>query len=299
MTTLALSAPSPALAEIRRWYDDAPAYAATAILLALLAVPTFAALLLDARTIDDISGWTKPLKFQLALSVYAGTLAFYARFIRETVRDDRLWRLFTALVVFCIFAETAWLVFAAGLGERAHFNTSHALLTPVYPVMGILATILTAATAQFAWGIHRHATRLEPALRSGLVWGLGLTLPLTLVTAFWLSTGAGHHVEPGAIADVLANGPAAGTSVNPLAGTLGSDANGATLFGWARENGDLRVAHFFATHAMHGVPLLALVFAALGAKGAWSGRIAAFGWTALVAATFAQALAGRPFLPFP
>lgn len=212
----------------------------------------------------------------------------------------RLWKAFTAVVIFCIAAETIWVLFAASIGERSHFNFDHALLTPIYSLMGVFAVILTAASSQYAWGIHRHGTIASPILKSGVVWGLALTLPLTVLTAMWLSSGAGHHVQPGTIADILANGPGPGTRANPLAGTLGSDLGGSLLFGWSRTGGDLRVSHFFATHALHAVPIITFAIFALGWRSRWTAPVVAMGWTALVAFTFAQAMLGLPaFAWFP
>jgi len=289
MTQAAVAAAPPAgpLAGLRREAGrlrrDAPGYAGTALLLAAFAVPTLVAHGLDARTIDGVGVWAKPLKFQLALGVYCLTLAFYARFVPRRVRDGRGWRAFTALVIAAVLIEAAWVAGAAFLGERAHYNFTHALLAPAYPVMGLLATVLTAATAQYAWAMHRH-THLSPAaLKGGLVLGLGLTLPLTLATAFYLSAGAGHHVV-------------AGVAEGVIRGSGGVDAGGLALFGWSRGDGDLRVAHFFATHALHGVPLLALALASLGWKGRGAARAAALAWTSLVGFAFVEALAGYPFL---
>ena len=69
--------------------------------------------------------------------------------------------------------------------------------------------------------------------------------------------------------------------------------------GWSRDAGDLRVAHFLATHALHAIPLAGLIAAALIPKQAtravW---LASTLYALLIAATFTQALQGRPFLPF-
>lgn len=89
-----------------------------------------------------------------------------------------------------------------------------------------------------------------------------------------------------------------------LAGAPGHAVGQATrhlwLMGWARDAGDLRVAHFLSTHALHALPLAGLALAAaLPARAATAGVwLAAAAYVALVAGTFAQAMAGRPFLPF-
>ncbi|KJV10327.1 hypothetical protein VZ95_05735 [Elstera litoralis] len=42
-------------------------------------------------------------------------------------------------------------------------------------------------------------------------------------------------------------------------GGIASDAGGLPIVGWARDGGDLRVAHFFGLHLMQALPLLALL----------------------------------------
>jgi hypothetical protein len=100
-------------------------------------------------------------------------------------------------------------------------------------------------------------------------------LPLTLVTAGTLAENGGHWVG----------------------GTL-DDTSGLPIFGWSRDGGDLRVAHFFAVHAMHFIPAFGLASIAFFGP-ARRGPVLAFAvfyvyWVAFV---FLQALEGRPF-PF-
>jgi hypothetical protein len=68
--------------------------------------------------------------------------------------------------------------------------------------------------------------------------------------------------------------------------------------GWARDGGDLRVAHFFATHAMHFIPLAGLlaVIALPDRRARVVVYAASAGVTAFVIFTFVQALMGQPFL---
>ena len=69
------------------------------------------------------------------------------------------------------------------------------------------------------------------------------------------------------------------------------------MLGWARDGGDLRVAHFFATHAMHFVPAVGFVAARTLAERAarWTVVTAALGVVILVAYAFVEALMGLPF----
>ena len=50
----------------------------TAVVLALLTVPFGLALAIDGRTIGGELIWVKPMKFAVALTIYLGTLAWFA-----------------------------------------------------------------------------------------------------------------------------------------------------------------------------------------------------------------------------
>ena len=260
---------------IARLAADSPRYAPLAILLVLAMVPLSLAFALDARVFQGINVWIKPLKFHAALVVYLLTLAWFARFAAPEVTGRPWWRWHERAVVVAVVLELVWIVGAAAVATGSHFNRSTPLMGAIYGFMGLAAILLTSASATMAFAIHRHrGGTLSPAVRAGLVWGLALTLPLTLVTAGTLSGMGSHWV-----------------------GGSASDAGGLPLMGWSRDGGDLRVAHFFATHALHVVPVVALGCARLFGREALAPvRVAALAYTAFVAGTFVQALMGRPFL---
>ncbi len=260
---------------LSRLSRDEPVWTATALALLALALPSAFAALVDPRLTNDIAVWTKPLKFQVSLAVYLLTLAFFARYLPTGVTSTRWYRFYALAVAAAIGLEVAWVMGAAILGTPAHFNQS-AAGEAIYMLMGALATLLTSASAVYAFQIARNGeTGLSPAVKSGIVWGLALTLPLTLVTAGTMSSFEGHWV-----------------------GGMRSDSAGLAVFGWARDGGDLRVAHFFSTHAMHFLPVFGLASAAVfGASRRLPVRVAAVAFVLFVSAVFAQALMGRPFLP--
>jgi hypothetical protein len=260
---------------LSRLATDSPLYARLGLLMFLAMAPTFAAASLDDRLFHGVSVWQKPLKFEFALGVYLLTLAFFARFVPVSVRGSRSNRIFEIVVALAIVSEMLWIGAAAYLGVASHFNTQETFFVLLYPVMGLMATILTSATAVQAFAIRgNQETGLSPALKAGIVLGLALTLPLTLISAGFMSSVGSHWV-----------------------GGAASDAGGLTLMGWARDGGDLRVAHFFATHAMHAIPAFALVSASV--FGAYNRRpVAVFAvlYVVFVIGVFIQALAGRPFI---
>jgi hypothetical protein len=258
---------------LARVWDDAPALSALTLLMALAAVPLLAAFVLDPRQFNAEPMWLKPLKFHLALVVFIGTLAVFARWMPEGLMDSRGWRLFEGAVIACTVAELVWIGGAAAFGVASHFNTTP-VWSAIYPVMGIAATLLTSAALVMGIAIARNpGTGLPPALHLAIWLGLVLTFVLTMVAAWPMASGAGHHVGVPVTGDRL------------------------PLMGWSREVGDLRVAHFFATHALHFLPLAGLLALwlpdAAGKTAVWA---AGAGWTALVIGTMVQAYAGRPFL---
>ena len=257
-----------------RMTRDAPAFTGLGLFIAISALPLIAASLLDPREFLNAPVWQKPLQFHLALSTYILTLAFFARFLPQGMAPRR-WRIYATVVCFCIVAELLWVGGAAAFGTASHFNTANPVMAALYGLMGVFAVILTSPSLVMGIAIARNPnTGLAPALRLSIVLGLILTFLLTLIAAGTMSSGTGHLIST----------PTTHASV--------------PILGWSREVGDLRTAHFFATHALHALPLIG--FAASRLLPTSSARtaiwISAAAYTALVAFTMAQAFQGRPFL---
>jgi hypothetical protein len=261
---------------LRRFRAAEPRLFDLGALLLIAMLPTGFAALVDARTFLGVDIWEKPLKFEFALAVYLLTLVLFAPLLPAGTTSRRWYRLYVGAVLVAILAEMIWIAGAAAVGTASHFNAGP-VGQVVYPLMGMLATLLTSLTAVYAWQIARNpSTGLSPAVKEGVVLGLALVLPLTLLTAGTLASGTGHWV-----------------------GGSASDAGGLALMGWSRDGGDLRVAHFFASHAMHFIPAFALISArTLGETNRAPVRLFALLFCGLVAFTLVQALKGLPFLAF-
>lgn len=275
---IALSAPSLwLLAFFRR----EPALAGTALALIALMAPTAVALGLDDRTLQGVNVWMKPLKFEIALVVYTATLAWFAGWLPEGTTTRRWYRIFVGLMVLSTAAEMTWLLYAAANGVASHFNRDHPVLRAIYPAMGLIAIFLTSATLVHAWLIARdRASRLDPVFRLSLVIGLGATFAATVLAAGAMAAGPGHFIGAGP-------------------GARDISVSGIAIFGWARDGGDLRVAHFFATHAMHALPLVGWLSSRTlpPALGKAVVAVSAALYLAFIAWTFARAMSGRPFPP--
>jgi len=243
-------------------------------------IPSLAAYFIDDRLINGISVWSKPLKFQSSLIVLIGTLLLLLpRVLRAEVMVGRLARGTALAIAVSATLEIAYIVLQAARGRASHFNDSTPLEATLYQIMGVGAVTLVIGTFIFGWLIWRHTDpEVGQGLRMGAALGLTISAVLTLVTAGILSSGAidgpGHWV-----------------------GGIKTDVGGLFLLGWSRSGGDLRVPHFFATHIMQALPLLGLVLDRvrpdIARTGIWIGALLS---AAIVAATFVQAVSGRPFL---
>ena len=252
-----------------------PLYAGAALCLAALIAPTLVAMALDDRTLAGVNVWHKPLRFEIAFTVYLATLAWFAGWLPQGATSARWYRIYSACVVCAIAAEMIWIAGAASLGIASHFNESSPILAWTYRLMGALGVLLTSSALVYGILILRNRiSRLDPAFRLSVALGLVLTFVLTLAVAGYMASHGGHFV-----------------------GSSSTNAPGAPLMGWARDRGDLRVAHFFATHAMHFIPafgfLAALALPTAVAFRAVIGLSAVF--VIFVCYTFGEALMGRPF----
>lgn len=265
---------SPALGWLSTLRHRHPPLATAALVFLLATIPMLFAAAIDTRTVNDLNIWIKPTKFLLSLALYYATLAWFSAYLEPRFAAGAAWRRLTTLAIGVGALEMTWLVTAAVIGVPSHFNRA-GIWNIAYALAGIGATLLLLVAAVQAVRIGRSSVlRLAPAFRLSIVLGGLVTLIATLVVAGFLARGQGHWV-----------------------GTAASDAAGLPLLGWSRTGGDLRVSHFFATHAMQVLPLIGFAVTRWRARTptlwVWAATLA---YLALVAFSFVQALLGRPFL---
>lgn len=277
MSMIAISPAPPRMSGLAGWLAELrraePVYFGLGLVMLFCVPPTLFAAFVDDRLFQGGNVWIKPLKFELALGLYLLTLAVFARWVRPEDLARRWYRVFRVCVAAAVVFEMLWIGGAAMLATASHFNRSPLGMT-LYPLMGLAAILLTSATTVMAWQLWRNrASGLSPVVREAVVLGLALTLPLTLLTAGTMASMQGHMVGPAGSGEAAA------------------------FFGWARQAGDLRVAHFFATHALHAVPLFGLLsLAVFGAARRSPLRLFTAAYSGFVVLVFAQALSGRPFM---
>jgi len=256
-------------------------------LLGLLPVLILASVI-DSRLVLDINIWVKPVKFAIALAIFTMTLSFYANYLPRQWRTSRWFHVYVSVVVFTVVSEMIWLVYAAAIGEPSHFNQTHPILMPIYFLMGFFAIVLTSLSLVIGIGVLRNSERtLHPLLRYSVGYGLIVTFILTMITAGYMSSA-----------------PAQSHAVMSAGQAIVDERYAVPLIGWLRGAGDLRVAHFFATHALHAVPLFCWLLVCLLPKRITSksntARTTALmvsgGYCVLVLATFVQALFGQAFV---
>lgn len=276
MTTLPWTAPgSPLRAFAAELTRRQPKLAAIGLGCLVAVLPLLIAAGLDPRLVNGISIWVKPIKFLLSLCLYFWTFAWVFGYLSPAAQRTRAGRYILGVTPVIAALEMTWLVGMALLGQPSHFNRSSSLAGALYSAAGIGAAGLTIGILlQGILVARERGIALAPSLRFALVLGAVLAFAGTLFFGVSLGGRTGHWV-----------------------GGIASDAGGLPLLYWSTSGGDLRVPHFWATHASQLVPL----------TGAWAGRrsgrfgipvvlLIGIAYAGFVVATYLQARAGHPFM---
>ncbi len=231
---------------------------------------------IDDRLFENVSVWAKPTKFALATAIHYGTFALIMRGLSESLQD--VWWL-AAIVVFSIaFAvfEVAYIAIQAARAMGSHFNTSTPFYSAMFSLMAFGALMVLMPAPLFgSLPLLDSETTMSAPLKWAIAIGLiGGTL-LTLVTASQLGANGSHFV-----------------------GQPPGDHRLMPFTHWSLEIGDLRPAHFFATHMMQAVPLAGLVLSRLLDTRLAIAAVVGFAilWGAICIAAFQNAQLGRPIL---
>ena len=131
-------------------------------IIALMA-PTWAALLIDPRTLNGISVWVKPLKFEASVGLYLLTLAWFFGELPERVRAGAWVRGLATLAVTAGTFEIAYISIPTGRGLASHFNVGDPFHASLYGLMCLAAVPRTAVIAALAGLLIRHRPRYRPA----------------------------------------------------------------------------------------------------------------------------------------
>lgn len=224
--------------------------------------------LVDHRTILGLNPWVKPAKFDLSVILYlitvAALLAGLGRWPR--MRAAIGWSISVAMVI-----ENTIISIQSLRGVRSHMNFATPRDALAFAVMGLFIALNTLIVA----------------------WLLGL----------WCSTST-RWPRPAAwgarfgLAALLAGSMEGVLMVVRMGHTVGASDGlpGLPFINWSTSHGDLRVAHFFALHALQLLPSLGYAISRLH----WPERAkvatlvaAAAGYFAIVWTLFRQAMSGH------
>jgi hypothetical protein len=241
---------------------------------ALLLVFSVAALPFDKREILGISPWIKPIKFELSILVFLATTAILLWALAQDGRWTRQigwmsWGFGVSMAV-----EIAVIVLQSARGLRSHMNFDTPLDAGLFFIMGIFILLNTifAAWLLVLW------CRTTAGLEAAVVWGIRLGLIALLagsIEGVRMVTNGGHTVGA---ADGLPGLP---------------------FVNWSTRFGDLRVAHFFALHALQIFPLVGLALASTRLRASVQ-TVGMFGFAAVYLAVvwwmFAEAMRSVPLV---
>ncbi len=229
---------------------------------------------IDQRVIADVGIWAKPANFAFATALHFATFAIILRFLSAQYSGAVWLQAIAIIAIAAAIFEVGYIAIQAGRGLGSHFNTTTPFYAAMYSLMALGAVfVLLPAPIIGGLALLDSGATLKPAVRLAIGIGLVGGTILTLVTAFRLGSNGGHFVGT----------PTPGGSLMPLTG-------------WSLTVGDLRPAHFFATHMMQALPLAGLLLVRFAEpRMAVAGvLIAGMIWSAICVAAFRTALLGRP-----
>lgn len=230
--------------------------------------------LLDTRTLDSAAVWTKPQKFNISLALHFFTIAVLLQLVPRDIRTGPVLVIFSYLAAAALVFEFVWVGLQAAQARRSHFNFESGFEAIMYALMGLGAFLLMTIAMALAVQIWRKGNRARRGLWLGAIIGLSIAFFSTLYFGFTMST-SGRYVGA------------------ELSG------GGATVpfFGWSREYGDLRPAHFVSLHMMQTVPLAGWLADRYGWNAVLVVCAVSVVQLGLATALFFQALSGQPFWP--
>jgi hypothetical protein len=238
----------------------------------------------DTRLFQGVSVWHKPWKFQISTVLYWWSLAWFISFLGTNEQFSLSRRFIVWMSLTAGLFEVVYISWQGALGLASHYNISSPFYGAMYTAMGVFAVLLTSTSGVLGYKVLRadsqtYATSVT--LRHAIGWGLIISSVLGIVTGGILGgrTSSGGHWVGGSTNDAL----------------------GLAMLNWSRDGGDLRVAHFFALHAMQIIPVMAILFLWLtpnmnpntSKRFIW---LLAVGYTGFCTYTLMQALSGIPFL---
>jgi hypothetical protein len=239
-----------------------------------LLVLSVAALPFDSRRILGLNPWIKPIKFELSVIVFLLTVGLMLWALGGGLEMVRWrswigWGFGVAMIV-----ENSVIALQAARGVRSHMNFDTPLDRSLFALMGLFIVVNTF----FAGWLLVLWMRTSAGLDGAVVWGIRLGLLMLLLGSIEGVRMVGHGGHTVGAADGLAGLP---------------------FVNWSTRYGDLRIAHFFALHALQIFPLAGMALAALRWRES-AQMTALFGFVAVYSMAvwwlFAEAMRGVPLV---
>ena len=228
--------------------------------------------LVDGRQILGINAWIKPMKFAISITIYLWTMAVLLSLLDiPTIMHRAIsWTIAGTMLV-----EIVCIVMQSYRGVQSHFNITTAFDASIFSLMGTMIAINSVAVGVVLILFFTSAARMPTMV----LWGIRLGIIV-----------------------FLGGSAVGGQMVVELSHTVGAPDGGAGLpfVNWSTTAGDLRIAHFLGLHALQLFPLAALGLYHLDALPS-TAKLTSFIlfstlYTAFVAWTYFQAMAGRPLV---
>jgi hypothetical protein len=212
------------------------------------------------------SAWYKPFKFFLSTTIFVWSMAWYAHHLGNS--SAVLLYSWGLIVLFTL--EDVYIVVQAARGLTSHFNVSNSFYSGMWALMAFAAVTISVWTfiVSFPFFIRNF-----PELPLAYVWGIRFGLIVFFIFSL--------------------EGLAMGARLAHTVGTT-DGSPGLPVVNWSKAHGDLRVAHFLGMHALQLLPLLGFFVL----RNAFTISVVSVLYLLICVFTFAQALAGKPFLRF-
>ena len=190
------------------------------LFLALIIVSQF-----DTRTLFSINVWVKPMKFFISIGLFSWTMAWLLDYIKSSGKVFRI----SLVIVISMLIEIIIINYQAYRGVPSHFNIQSVMDGVLFQIMGI-AILVNTIMVFWSFVLFAKHSRLP----KGYYWSIRMGMLIFIIASlegFLMVGNLGH--------------------------TIGADdgQEGYFFLNWAKEYGDLRVAHFLGLHALQVIPL--------------------------------------------
>ena len=185
-------------------------------------------MVIDKRVILGLNAWVKPFKFDVSVLIMLVTVAVLLSGLERFV-SLRRWVGESFAVSLAL--ENCLISLQALRGVRSHMNYTTPFNSVVFALMGVMVGIATIAVAVMLGLFLTKQTHWAKAVTWIIRLGLLMLLSGCIEGGMMVAHG-GHTVG----------------AVDGLRGMPFTD--------WSRNYGDLRIAHFFALHAVQAFPIL-------------------------------------------